>query len=122
MFIGANYKLNAWGLKQTGGYGWEYAKVIDIRANGYHIDAPYQPVITKRINRDFVVYFYDLVDKPNSVRRDIMEISESDFNDAFKMEYSLTSIDGIEEQGSTIIPPLVLQYPSLDRLKPKGAE
>ena len=99
MFIGANYKLNAWGRKQSG-YGWEYAKVIDIRANGYHIDAPYQPVITKRVNRDIVVYFYDLEDKPNSSRRAITEISESDFNDAFEMEYSLTHIDGIKEQGA----------------------
>ena len=98
MFIGANYILNAWGRKQIG-YGWEYAKVIDIRANGYHIDIPGNG-ITGRINRNIVVYFYDLEDKPNSSRRDIMEISESDFNDAFEMEYSLTHIDGVQEQGA----------------------
>ena len=100
MFIGANYKLNEWGRKQKGGYGWEYAKVIDIRANGYHVDAPYRPVITRRVNRDIVVYFYNTKDKKNSSRRSIMEISEDDFNDAFEMEYSLTHIDGIQEQGA----------------------
>ena len=98
MFIGANYKLNAWGRKQSG-YGWEYAKVIDIRSNGYYVDVP-DSGITKRVNRDIVVYFYDLEDKPNSSRRGIMEISEDDFNDAFEMEYCLTHIDGIQEQGA----------------------
>ena len=97
MFIGANYKLNRWGRKQVGGYGWEYAKVIDIRANGLHIDVP-GTGIKGRINRDVVVYFYDTEDKPNSARRGIMEISEEDFLEDFGMEYSLTHIDGIKEQ------------------------
>jgi len=99
MFIGANYKLNDWGREQIGGYGWEYAKVIDIRANGYSDDVP-ESGITGRINRDIVVYFYDTEDKPNSARRGIMEISEADFNDGFQMEYSLTHIDGIKEQAN----------------------
>ena len=99
MFIGANYKLTDWSRKQVGGgdYGWEYAKVIDIRANGLHIDVP-GTGIKGRINRDIVVYFYDTKDKPNSVRRSLMEISEDDFLEDFGMEYSLTNIDGIKEQ------------------------